>query len=87
MNPLLGYQHNNTITILANVYFTQKHANEGGGGYYLWHCAVKVLNIKDLENYGKRIVLDALLKQVTKICSHILPETVKEHCTSWLCFT
>lgn len=42
----------------------------------------KVVRIKDLQRHGKWVLLDALLKQVTKICSHILPETVKEHCTS-----
>lgn len=45
---------------------------EIGAAYYLWHRAVEVVHIKDLEIHRKWLSLDALLKQVSKICfSHL----------------
>lgn len=48
---------------------------EIGAGYYLWHRAVEVVCIRDLEICRKWLVLGVLLQQVTIICfSHLAQE-------------
>lgn len=49
------------VNVFRNVYLTHKHALNEIGADYLWHRAVEVLHIKDLELHRNWLVFDALL--------------------------